>query len=42
MSENLNIAQIGDPILRKKTKEIEINEISSERVQTIIKKMIIY
>lgn len=41
MFENLNIAQIGDPILRKKTKEIEINEISSERVQTIIKKMII-
>ena len=40
MLENLNIAQIGDPILRKKTRELSIEEIQSSDTKNIILKMI--
>jgi len=40
MIKDLNIAQIGHPILRNKTKDIPINEIKSENTQKIIEKMI--
>jgi len=40
MFKDLNIAQIGHPILRNKTKDIPINEIKSENIQKIIEKMI--
>ena len=40
MFKNFNIAQIGHPILRNKTKDIPINEIKSENTQKIIEKMI--
>ena len=40
MFNDFNIAQIGHPILRKKTKDIPINEIKSENIQKIIEKMI--
>ena len=40
MFEDFNIAQIGHPILRNKTKDIPINEIKSENTQKIIEKMI--
>ena len=40
MFKDFNIAQIGHPILRNKTKDIPINEIKSENTQKIIKKMI--
>jgi peptide deformylase len=40
MFKDLNIAQIGHPILRNKTKDIPINEIKSENTQKIIEKMI--
>jgi len=40
MFDNLNIAKIGHPILREKTKDIDLNEINSEKIQTIINKMI--
>tara|TARA_Y100000022_G_scaffold120261_1_gene103927 strand:+ start:42 stop:629 length:588 start_codon:yes stop_codon:yes gene_type:complete len=40
MFEDFNIAQIGHPILRNKTKDIPINEIKSENIQKIIEKMI--
>ena len=40
MIKDLNIAQIGHPILRNKTKDILINEIKSENIQKIIEKMI--
>ena len=40
MFKDFNIAQIGHPILRKKTKDIPINEIKSENTQKIIEKMI--
>ena len=33
MLKNLNIAQIGDPILRKKTRELSIEEIQSSDVK---------
>ena len=40
MIKDLNIAQIGHPILRNKTKDIPINEIKSENTQKVIEKMI--
>ena len=40
MFKDFNIAQIGHPILRKKTKDMPINEIKSENTQKIIEKMI--
>ena len=40
MFKDFNIAQIGHPILRNKTKDIPINEIKSENTQKIIEKMI--
>ena len=40
MFKDFNIAQIGHPILRNKTKDIPINEIKSENTKKIIKKMI--
>ena len=40
MFKDLNIAQIGHPILRNKTKEIPINDIKSDNTQKIIEKMI--
>ena len=40
MLKNLNIAQIGDPILRKKTRELSIEEIQSSDTRNIISKMI--
>ena len=40
MFKDFNIAQIGHPILRKKTKDIPINEIKSENTKKIIEKMI--
>ena len=40
MFKDLNIAQIGHPILRNKTKDIPINDIKSENTQKIIEKMI--
>ena len=40
MFKNLNIAQIGHPILRNKTKDIPINDIKSNNTQKIIEKMI--
>ena len=40
MFKDFNIAQIGHPILRNKTKDIPINEIKSDNTQKIIEKMI--
>ena len=40
MFNDFNIAQIGHPILRNKTKDIPINEIKSENTKKIIEKMI--
>ena len=40
MFKDFNIAQIGHPILRNKTKDIPINEIKTEKTQKIIEKMI--
>lgn len=40
MKKNLNIAQIGHPILRKKTKEILTSKIKSKEIQDLINKMI--
>ena len=40
MFKDLNIAQIGHPILRNKTTDIPINEIKSENTKKIIEKMI--
>ena len=40
MSEKKLIAQIGDPILRKKTKEVKLSAISSPKVKKIIKQLI--
>ena len=40
MFNDFNIAQIGHPILRSKTKDIPINEIKSTNTQKIIEKMI--
>ena len=40
MIKDLNIAQIGHPILRNKTKDIPINDIKSTNTQKIIEKMI--
>ena len=40
MFKDFNIAQIGHPILRNKTKDIPINDIKSENTQKIIEKMI--
>ena len=40
MFKDFNIAQIGHPILRNKTKDIPINEIKSENTKKIIEKMI--
>ena len=40
MYEKTLIAQIGDPILRKKTFEVKPNTILSKRVQNIIKNLI--
>ena len=40
MFKDFNIAQIGHPILRNKTKEIPINDIKSDNTQKIIEKMI--
>ena len=40
MFKDFNIAQIGHPILRNKTKDVPINEIKSENTQKIIEKMI--
>ena len=40
MFKDFNIAQIGHPILRNKTKDIPINEIKSVNTKKIIEKMI--
>ena len=40
MSEKKLIAQIGDPILRIKTKEVKLSAISSPKVKKIIKQLI--
>ena len=40
MSEKKLIAQIGDPILREKTKEVKLSDISSPKVKKIIKQLI--
>ena len=40
MFKDFNIAQIGHPILRNKTKDLPIHEIKSENTQKIIEKMI--
>ena len=40
MFKDFNIAQIGHPILRNKTKDIPINEIKSENTRKIIERMI--
>ena len=40
MFKDFNIAQIGHPILRNKTKDVPINEIKSENTKKIIEKMI--
>ena len=40
MFKDFNIAQIGHPILRNKTKDIPINDIKSNNTQKIIEKMI--
>ena len=40
MFKDLNIAQIGHPILRNKTKDIPINDIKSDNTKKIIEKMI--
>ena len=40
MFKDFNIAQIGHPILRNKTKDIPINEIKSQNTKKIIEKMI--
>ena len=40
MFKDFNIAQIGHPILRNKTKDIPINEIKSKSTKKIIEKMI--
>ena len=40
MFDNFNIAKIGHPILRKKTSEVDLNELKSDKIQNIIKKMI--
>ena len=40
MFKDFNIAQIGHPILRNKTKDIPINEIKTENTKKIIEKMI--
>ena len=40
MFKDFNIAQIGHPILRNKTKDIPINDIKSTNTQKIIEKMI--
>ena len=40
MFKDLNIAQIGHPILRNKTKDIPINDIKSDNTHKIIEKMI--
>jgi len=40
MIKDLNIAQIGHPILRNKTKDIPINDIKSDNTHKIIEKMI--
>ncbi len=40
MFDNFNIAKIGHPILRKKTNEVDLNELKSDKIQNIIKKMI--
>ena len=40
MFKDFNIAQIGHPILRNKTKDIPINEIKSKNTKKIIEKMI--
>ena len=40
MFKDFNIAQIGHPILRNKTKDIPINDIKSENTRKIIEKMI--
>ena len=40
MFKDFNIAQIGHPILRNKTKDMPISEIKSENTQKIIEKMI--
>tara|TARA_B000000565_G_scaffold180248_1_gene136706 strand:- start:54 stop:641 length:588 start_codon:yes stop_codon:yes gene_type:complete len=40
MFKDLNIAQIGHPILRNKTKDIPINDIKADNTQKIIEKMI--
>ena len=40
MFKDFNIAQIGHPILRNKTKDIPINKIKSENTKKIIEKMI--
>ena len=40
MIKDLNIAQIGHPILRNKTKDIPINDIKSDSTKKTIEKMI--
>ena len=40
MNEKIKVAQIGDPILRKKTLEVKLNTISSSYIKNIIDKLI--
>ncbi len=41
MTKNNVIAQIGEPILRKKTTEVKINSILSIKIRNIINKLIV-
>ena len=40
MNEKIKVAQIGDPILRKKTLEVKLNAISASYIKNIIDKLI--
>ena len=40
MNEKITVAQIGDPILRKKTLEVKLNAISASYIKNIIDKLI--
>lgn len=40
MKEKINIALIGDPILRNKTLDVKIKDITSSKIKKIIKKLI--
>ncbi|MDC3024078.1 peptide deformylase [Alphaproteobacteria bacterium] len=41
MKDNQKVAQIGDPILRKKTLEVKISSIPSKKIKKIINRLIL-